>query len=45
MRLMQYDAGFGSILESAMVKLESYLAGHWQAGSGEGEKLTDPVTG
>ena len=28
-----------------MVKLESYLAGRWQAGSGEGEKLTDPVTG
>ena len=28
-----------------MVKLESYLAGQWKAGSGEGEKLTDPVTG
>src|SRR3569832_188073 len=28
-----------------MVKLESFLAGQWLAGSGEDEKLTDPVTG
>jgi 3,4-dehydroadipyl-CoA semialdehyde dehydrogenase len=27
------------------VKLESYLAGKWASGSGEGEKLVDPVTG
>jgi 3,4-dehydroadipyl-CoA semialdehyde dehydrogenase len=27
------------------LKLESYVAGQWQAGSGEGEKLIDPVSG
>jgi 3,4-dehydroadipyl-CoA semialdehyde dehydrogenase len=35
----------GTYLENAMVKLESYLAGQWKAGSGEGEGLSDPVTG
>lgn len=27
------------------MKLESYLAGQWVSGSGDGEKLVDPVTG
>lgn len=27
------------------MRLESYLSGRWQAGSGDGRALVDPVTG